>query len=50
MRTLRESGQLISEVNGCGHHGPDYVGVASRRNGKGMNMMNRPGVPIFGAV
>ena len=36
MRVLNENGGIISEVSGCGHHGPDYVGVASRRNGKGM--------------
>eukprot|EP00961_Rhodomonas_salina_P077121 1034128-Rhodomonas_salina.1 len=25
----------FSEISGCGHHGPDYVGVASLRAGKG---------------
>ena len=24
------------EIFGCGHHGPDFVGKASERNGKGM--------------
>jgi hypothetical protein len=50
MRVLNAAGQLISEVHGSGHHGPDYVGIASRRNGKGMNMTTRPGVPIYAAV
>lgn len=27
-------GGYLVEVNGSGHHGPDYVGVASVRNGK----------------
>ena len=30
----RESGWV--EIYGCGHHGPDCVGKASERNGKGM--------------
>jgi hypothetical protein len=25
-----------SEIYGCGHHGPDCIGKASERNGKGM--------------
>jgi hypothetical protein len=50
MRVLSETGMLVSEVHGCGHHGPDYVGVASRRNGKGMTVSGRAGVPVFGAM
>lgn len=50
MRTISKEGRLESEVHGSGHHGPDYVGVASRRNGKGMTTTGRPGMPIFGAV
>lgn len=28
----------IYEVTGNGHHGPDYVGVASVRSGKGLRV------------
>lgn len=28
----------IQEISGSGHHGIDYVGVASVRSGKGMRM------------
>ena len=28
----------IQEISGSGHHGTDYVGVASVRSGKGMRM------------
>jgi hypothetical protein len=31
------TGQILSEVSGCGHHGPDYVGASAVRNGKGFN-------------
>ena len=27
-------------VSGCGHHGPDFVGAASVRSGKGMKYNN----------
>ena len=50
MRVLNSSGQVISEVQGCGHHGPDYVGIASKRNGKGMTVSRGPGVGIFAAT
>jgi hypothetical protein len=30
-------------VNGSGHHGIDYVGVASVRNGKGHRFQSQPG-------
>eukprot|EP00961_Rhodomonas_salina_P269493 3640991-Rhodomonas_salina.1 len=50
MRVLTAAGNVISEVHGCGHHGPDYVGVASRRNGKGMTTTGRPPLPVFAAV
>lgn len=36
MRIFRADGQLVNEVTGSGHHGKDYVGVASVRAGKGM--------------
>lgn len=28
----------VHEISGSGHHGIDYVGVASVRSGKGMRM------------
>jgi len=31
-------GTSVQEVTGSGHHGNDYVGVASVRSGKGMRM------------
>lgn len=36
------------EIMGNGHHGPDYVGVASIRNGKGMR--NSYGMPIAAKI
>jgi hypothetical protein len=33
-----------TEIYGCGHHGPDFVGKASERNGKGMRY-NTTGAP-----
>jgi hypothetical protein len=33
---VKECGKLIQEIQGSGHHGPDYVGVASVRAGKGI--------------
>ena len=53
MRIRKSDGQMISEVHGCGHHGPDYVGVSSRRNGKGMAMGMSAGLGamgVFGAT
>jgi hypothetical protein len=32
-----------NEISGCGHHGPDYVGAASVRSGKGVRYSS--GVP-----
>lgn len=32
---VKEGGRLLSETLGSGHHGPDYVGMASIRAGKG---------------
>jgi len=43
MRVLNaESGALIQEVNGSGHHGPDFIGVASLRAGKGYKINSQP--------
>lgn len=36
MKIYNSSGSLVNEVTGSGHHGKDYVGVASVRAGKGM--------------
>eukprot|EP00961_Rhodomonas_salina_P035648 479474-Rhodomonas_salina.3 len=36
------STSTYSEISGCGHHGPDYVGVASLRAGKGYRMVSQP--------
>lgn len=33
---IKQKGRLIQEIQGSGHHGPDYVGVASVRAGKGI--------------
>ena len=33
---IKEAGRLVQEIQGSGHHGPDYVGVASVRAGKGI--------------
>lgn len=32
---VKELGQLLQSIDGSGHHGPDYTGVASVRAGKG---------------
>jgi hypothetical protein len=32
---VKEGGQLLQTIDGSGHHGPDYTGVASVRAGKG---------------
>lgn len=32
----------FQEISGCGHHGPDYVGVASLRAGKGYRVVSQP--------
>ena len=35
---IKEAGVVIQEIQGSGHHGPDYVGMASVRAGKGLKM------------
>jgi len=35
---VKERGQLLQDIQGSGHHGPDYVGIASVRAGKGQKM------------
>lgn len=32
---IKENGVIVQDIQGSGHHGPDYVGVASVRAGKG---------------
>eukprot|EP00961_Rhodomonas_salina_P178151 2402635-Rhodomonas_salina.4 len=50
LRVLNEEGRMISEIHGSGHHGPDYVGVASKRNGKGMTTNRPPTMGVFAAT
>ncbi len=43
LRTLNaENGGLIQEIQGSGHHGPDFIGCASLRAGKGYKMNSQP--------
>ena len=43
MRTLSaDNGALIQEIQGSGHHGPDFVGCASLRAGKGYKINSQP--------
>ena len=35
MRIIKKGG-IVEEITGNGHHGPDYVGAASVRTGKGV--------------
>lgn len=42
MRVLNNSGNVIQEIHGSGHHGPDFVGVASLRAGKGYKVSTQP--------
>jgi len=42
MRVLNESGHVIEEIHGSGHHGPDFVGAASLRAGKGYKINTQP--------
>ena len=42
MKVLTKSGQEIEHIQGSGHHGPDWVGVASVRAGKGYKSTGAP--------
>jgi hypothetical protein len=43
MRTLSaDNGAVIQEILGSGHHGPDFIGCASLRAGKGYKMNSQP--------
>lgn len=33
---IKQDGRVLQDIQGSGHHGPDYVGVASVRAGKGI--------------
>ena len=41
MRIVRD-GQVIQEIHGSGHHGPDMTGVAAMRSGKGTRPIFTP--------
>ena len=36
------SAATMHEISGCGHHGPDFVGAASLRAGKGYRTHTQP--------
>jgi hypothetical protein len=40
-----KEGGIIQEIQGSGHHGPDYVGVASVRAGKGQKVAGQAPAP-----
>ena len=42
---IKEGGMMIQEVLGSGHHGPDYVGIASVRAGKGQKVAGQAPAP-----
>ena len=44
MRIKDAHGTIKTEILGSGHHGPDYVGAASIRAGKGYKLINMPPV------
>ena len=35
---IKEGGVVVQDIQGSGHHGPDYIGVASVRAGKGQKV------------
>jgi len=39
---LSSEGGLIDDVKGSGHHGPDFIGCASLRAGKGYKINSQP--------
>ena len=43
MKTMEE-GREVEHTQGSGHHGPDWVGVASIRSGKGYKISSQPGL------
>lgn len=46
MQVYDKHGKLEHEITGSGHHGRDYVGVASVRAGKGINMGSMMSLPV----
>jgi hypothetical protein len=42
---IKQDGRVIQEIQGSGHHGSDYVGVASIRAGKGIKYTGQ--APVF---
>jgi hypothetical protein len=42
---IKEGGAMIQEIQGSGHHGPDYVGIASVRAGKGQKVSGQAPAP-----
>lgn len=42
---IKEGGAMIQEIQGSGHHGPDYVGMASVRAGKGQKVAGQAPAP-----
>ena len=45
---IKEHGVIKTEILGSGHHGPDFVGMASIRAGKGYKMIPQP--PMVGRL
>jgi len=41
---IYEDGREVEHIQGSGHHGPDWVGVASIRSGKGYKISSQPGL------
>jgi hypothetical protein len=37
-----DTSAVIKDIQGSGHHGPDFVGVASLRSGKGYKINTQP--------
>jgi hypothetical protein len=42
MRIRNAQGGIVTEIHGSGHHGNDFVGVASLRAGKGYRIQSQP--------
>jgi hypothetical protein len=45
---IKENGCIKTEILGSGHHGPDFVGMASIRAGKGYKMITQQ--PMLGRL
>lgn len=48
MKAYNETGQLIDDIRGSGHLGPSYPGIASVREGRGIN--NTAQAPMMGRL